>query len=101
MQTAPITVDASSLAWLAELRERLSRFSQLVEKPVDLVKLIHDLPKPVSRNFNLVAARGAGESRIVLKRSDCMVRLMTALLALDRDGHRVGSVGSGSGGGDC
>jgi hypothetical protein len=35
MQTAHVRIDDASLAWLTELRERLSGFSKLIEKPVN------------------------------------------------------------------
>ena len=88
MQLHPVvhlTVDETSLAWLDEFRSRLLALEKRsIEKPVDLLQLIRNLPRGApGLDFESVTT-GANERRIILKPSDQYLGLMAALRAWDR-----------------
>jgi hypothetical protein len=90
MRTVHIHVEPASLAWLGELNDRLSAFSEVVEKPVHLLHLVRDLlPGAASFDFESVGTGRAGDYRIVLKQREPLLRLMAALRAFDGERHGV------------
>src|SRR6266508_4137886 len=86
MTTIKVTFDSCSMAWLHELHRRVSAFADLVEKPVDLLNLIRDLPRGAAA-FDLECVRTprTDDCRIVLKPCEAMLRFMTAMRAFDGD----------------
>ncbi|MBB3020688.1 hypothetical protein FHR70_003774 [Microvirga lupini] len=94
MRTITLTADAVSISFLDELNRRLTALSELVEKPVDLVELIRDIPRAASAfNFKSLPTGRAGEFRLVLEPCDGLLRLMAALRASDREGNLVAELG--------
>ena len=89
-QSVRLSYDDSTLEFLAELRSRLSRLSEAVHKPVNLLNLIRDLsPRSAAIHFELMRTGRAIERRIILKPSDALLRLMTALRAWDGESDCV------------
>lgn len=86
--------DENSTAFLAELTRRLTAFSELVEKPVELIEIIRDIPRGAAaiRPKSVPTGR-AGEFRLILEPCDALLRLMPALRALDREGDFVAELG--------
>jgi hypothetical protein len=92
-RTARVHFDEDALVWLSELPARISGFADLVEKPINIVQLIRDLPQAAAAFcFERLGTGRTSENRIVLKPSNGMLRLMAALRALDRHSHRIRKV---------
>lgn len=75
-------VDGDSLAFLAEMRARLSALADLAEKPADLVDLVRRLPRgPGAIDVQRLPAGGTGEHRIVFEFAQPWRELMAELRA--------------------
>lgn len=77
--------DEAALSWLAELRTWLSALGDLVEKPVEIVQLVRDLPRGAAA-FHLESSPtgNADEYRLILKPSEALLGLMAAMRTLER-----------------
>ena len=89
-----ITVDLQAITWLEELTTQISAFSKLVPSPIELIDLVRQIPNRAAA-FSLKSepTGHANEHRIVLKPSDGLIRLMTALRAFNGGRHYVDSSG--------
>lgn len=88
-----LTVDEASTAWLADLNARLSAVLELAERPVEITRLVGDLPDGAAMfHTKTVPAGNAGEFRLILEPCDGLLALMAALRALDGECDRVGEL---------
>lgn len=92
--TIKVTVDPASGDWLREFAARMSGLADLVDKPVDLVQLVSDLPRGAAGlHFESVTTGGAGDRRLILKPGNAFLELMSALRAFQGRGNFVAEFG--------
>jgi hypothetical protein len=89
MTIVSIEFDQTSLAWLDELKSRLSAL-ELVQCPVEVVQLIRDLPHGTAAfDLRSFSTGRANDYRVVLEPSDALLNLMATLRTFDRDRNSV------------
>lgn len=94
--TIKLNFDPASSAWLNELSRLLRLFSESLDQPVDLLKLIRSFGRGgIGGDLNLRATGGTDDCRIILELSERLGNLMSALRAWDGKGEFVADLGHG------
>jgi hypothetical protein len=90
MLSVKVVVDDGSISWLRELRTRLSGFAKVIEKPVEILQLIRNLPRgAVCFDRELLATGRANDFRVLLKPRCELLGLMAALRAFNGEGNAI------------